>query len=100
MNRIKLKDDIFIEGFDSEFEAISTGGSMWFGKNMELLIYGGETDDIPNEIMEQITTYYDGCYINFMGFLDDAWGCDTPLKSIKSACPNEYCIIYKEICLV
>lgn len=106
MERVNLKDDIFIDGFDSELSAVSTGASMWFGKNMELLLYAGRTSEIPEELAEEyacriientigadLPLEFKGNWYNHIDYCNH---CKTAKQSIQSACPEEYCIIYKE----
>ena len=100
MERVNLKDNIFIDGFDSELSAVSTGGSMWFGKNMELLLYAGKTSEIPEDVAEECAEW-DYVYMDIVRWtnyktLSHDDNLNTAKQSIQSACQEEYCIIYKE----
>lgn len=102
MDKIKLKENIWIEGFDSDLSAVSTGSSMWFGKSMEDLIYAGKTSEVPIDVAnESVIAYYLGS--NFAGDYDNSeFGVEgnrkmfsTSKEAIQSVCPYEYCLIYK-----
>ena len=99
MERVNLKDDIFIDGFDSELSAVSTGASMWFGVNMELLLYAGKISEIPEELAKECVKNWrcDGLYNNYKIVPQyEEYLFKTAKESIQSACQEEYCIIYKE----
>ena len=102
MDKIRLKDNIWIEGFDSELSATSTGSSMWFGKGFENLIYAGKSKDIPIDTAnESVLAYYLGS--NFSGDYEHSeFGIEgnkkmfaTSMDAILSVCEDEYCLIYK-----
>lgn len=102
MDKVILKENIWIEGFVSELSAVSTGSSMWFGKGMEDLIYAGKTKDIPTDVAnESVHAYYLGS--NFVGDYEHCeFGIEnvkkmfhTSKEAIESVCNDEFCLIYK-----
>lgn len=82
---INLKDNIWIEGFDSKRKFITSLSKGDYIDNP--IIYKGKTSEIPKEIAKEYFDYgYDDLEIHF-----------TSLKeAIQSTCSKEYCIIYRK----
>lgn len=108
--KVNLKDNIWIEGFDTEklctnefwhiIESNELSVKYGSGKRMNIL-YKGKTQEIPEETAKECVEYFiqrckyknynpdrliDG--IKLMGF-------NYAQQSILSACDKSYCIIYK-----
>lgn len=92
---MKLKDNIYGRsyvthvGMDMDYDRL-------FHDGVEIL-YCGNIDYIEETTAQDFVPYIksQGVYQNYQGFLDDAWNCDTAIKSLKSALPFQYCLIYK-----
>ena len=93
--KTQLKDSIWIEGFDTMqsidycelLDAMSLCG-------IKSYIYKGKTSDIPEELAKEcvhVGVLTDNCKDYQSGFNIF----ETAKESIKSACSQEYCIIYK-----
>ena len=96
MSKIELKEGIFIEGSTNlkYFYGLET----WLSNHRGIILYKDRTSEIPEEIAkscvkkssEPITK--EG-YKNY--FKSEPYWYWTAKESIQSACPEEYCIIYK-----
>lgn len=100
--KVNLNDNIWIEGFDNE--------SLMLSNKYRLLsclydiIYYGKTSEIPKKLAKTcvIINIWEGCIDSYKNYnksfipnkADDSTY-STPKASIQSACPQEYCIIYK-----
>lgn len=87
MLKVKLKDNIRIEGFDDLSTNVKRLNA-WADSGIysDNLLYIGKTSKIPINISKEL---FDCGY-------DDLDGYSTSLdESIKSACNHEYCLIYK-----
>lgn len=102
--KIELKEKIFIAGCKSLFELRQS----LFPKNVIIpfdakIIYKGKISEIPEEIVKESVDY--DRYLGFRKYNIPAhikikdwtanWGFTSAKESIQSACPEEYCIIYK-----
>lgn len=97
MNKIELKKDIFIEGFDDI--------DLWNKKLCYLgqiseknikIIYQGKTSEITRDDVEDYIIANKGAYLLFYRNYKDGFPLfRTIQKSIQSACNKDYCIIYK-----
>lgn len=103
MNKIKLKDNIWIEGFDkcilgTQFKlkdgSIPTN-AIYFGKTSEILEELAEECVIINLWEGRIDSYRKYNKENFNIKCCDDNNCNSAKESIQSACNQEYCIIYK-----
>lgn len=108
MNKIELKNKTFIEGFDDI--ALWNQKICYLGqvseKDIELL-YSGKTSEIPEELAKEcvntIPHYFygmrivdtDGNDVLFKNYKINKFVKRSGKRSIQSACPNEFCIIYK-----
>lgn len=108
---INLKDNIWIEGFDSELFMQSNLYSLKCLVYEE--IYSCKTSEIPEEIAKECVIEFglckgyeldDGTILNedvsfgFKNYKEGFGELDfkTAKESIQSACDKEYCIIYKK----
>lgn len=100
MNKIELKPEIFIEGFDKEWEYRQRlYGNKGISNSIELL-YQGRTNKIHEELASQCCKYqnsYEGkpFYKEYGGITWATYPHEKAKESIQSACQNEFCIIYK-----
>jgi len=94
--KIKLKQGIFIEGFD---ESIYLDCASDIGINLYVVIYKGKTSEISEELAK-ICVKYSGNSIKDYTLskephpqvYDNKFNAK---ESIQSACNQKYCIIYK-----
>ena len=98
MNKVCLKQDIFIEGFDSNQRLISN--QYLLANNIKLVLYSGKTSEIPEELARECISFIDnpmdnGRNIPFKNYSHNFLGVTTDKESIQSACSQEFCIIYK-----
>jgi len=100
MSKVNLKDNIWIEGFDDM--ALWNQKLCYLGQMLEnniLIIYEGKTSKIPEELASQCCEYMnlwnDLVFYKQYNLQQDAYNFKTAKESIQSACPEEYCIIYK-----
>jgi hypothetical protein len=115
---INLKNNIWIEGFDTEIELFRfwhRNVHIFNGDDKDLQeIYFGKTSDIPEDIANDVVTYImlsTGIfYLNYRKMVElrkpirqrnrshneIIWEpmCKTAIESIQSACNQEYCIIF------
>ncbi|MCK9575566.1 MAG: hypothetical protein M0R51_06375 [Clostridia bacterium] len=95
MNKIYVKKDIFIEGFDNEWQyRQKLYGKTGISNSVELL-YQGKTSEISEELAIKIAEKGELCEFYWDYNLDDYSKNITAKESIQSACDKEYCIIYK-----
>lgn len=96
--KTQLKDDIWIEGFDTidtrnkRLKIISICDTI-----IDELIYSGKTSEISEELAKECIDWneFDDNIIKYYDYIKDYWPHLTAKESIKSACSQEYCIIYK-----
>lgn len=98
-----LKENIFIEGFDFEYEFRSRLYGTKGISGIVKLIYQGKASEIPEEIAKECAeihqglSYWDGpndiFYVDYNNKLN---GFSKAKNSIQSACPKEYCIIFRK----
>ena len=86
-----LKDNIWIEGFCN----IEKYDEMIV--SLSAILYHGKTSDVPEEIAKECVDWHEfdsdhKLYYNYDG---TNWKY-TAKESIKSACNQEYCIIFKK----
>lgn len=97
MSRIELKPRIFIEGFDEEYQYRQRlYGNTGINNSVELL-YKGRTLEMPKKLAANCVTpplTTEG-YFMYIDYTEKTLGFETVKESIKSACPQKYCIIYK-----
>jgi hypothetical protein len=95
---VNLKDNIWLEEFDTEFSIVSTASCMWFGKNMELLLYSSELKDITEKEAKEFvgTVNNTNIFINYKSVTREIGFYNDPLKSLLSACDSKYCLIFKK----
>ena len=108
MKPLNLRGDIWIEGFDDEEDlAVYWYNHMLWDNYRGLakyeLIYSGKTSEIPEELAKECvksvwfeTDVIGGCYMVYQDYGEDDCWLDEATESIQSACPEEYCIIYKK----
>lgn len=101
MNKVNLKDNIWIEEFCEE-EIKNATLDTWCKEDD--LIWHGKTSKIPEEILEKCVCKivsnnppdkeikFRGKYVNYSDYTKY---CDSLKESIQSACKQIYCIIYK-----
>ena len=91
--KTNLKGDIWIEGFDVEFD-------LKYNRKRRI-IYTGITSEISEDIATQCCKYscnWDGdVYFMDYGLNHETHNFKTAKESILSACDKPYCIIYKAI---
>jgi hypothetical protein len=94
MNKINLKDNIWIEGFDSEL-------NLKYNRRRRI-VYSGKTSEIPEELAKECVqilakTSLGNFYRNYQYDKPQpvAFTKCTAKESIQSACGKKYCIIYK-----
>jgi hypothetical protein len=96
---VNIKDNIWIEGFDTIEEMSNKLSHLIIIDNiMSELIYSGKTSEIPEELAKEcVVSLNNTCiYVNYklstrlVGYFNDV------IKSIQSACDQEYCIIFKK----
>ena len=98
MSKVNLKDNIWIEGFDKlpiiwELpNHILIDSIEWHGKTSEI------PEELAKECIQKILPYTSKLYGKdmFCDYSKKEIGCELALESIQSACPEEYCIIYKK----
>ena len=96
MSRIELKEGIFIEGFNSKRSFILKLSKGYYIDYP--ILYKGKTSEIPEVIAKSCVKKSsrpitkEG-YKNY--FKSEPYWYWTAKESIQSACPEEYCIIYK-----
>ena len=107
-----LKDNIWIEGFDTNYEVYSFKDTICFFGEATPHIYIGKTSEIPEELAKECVIQFGLCkgtqlddgiillgdvYFGFKNYKPGFGVVDfeTPKESIQSACDKEYCIIYK-----
>ena len=106
MSKIELKLGIFIEGFDEEYQYRQRLYGNTGISNSVKLLYQGKTSEIPEEITRSVCELQD--VFNTPEYINQnidryknyevtkyTWYDCTVKESIKSACPQKYCIIYK-----
>lgn len=86
MSKVNLKDNIWIQGFDS---FITLSFALAAGVKP---IYAGKTSEIPEELAKECVLPPVNGYRNYKNLWINV---NTAKESIQSACPEEYCIIYK-----
>lgn len=99
MSKVNLKDNIWIEGFDSEKEVYDITLIVDF----DTCIWAGKTSDIPEEVAKECVKKHPNIYymdydvpshIRIKDWTSN-WTKITAKKSIQSACDKPYCIISK-----
>jgi hypothetical protein len=106
MNKVNLKDSIFIEGFSYE-EICAFSKEDWRNivedVRIDHVIYSGKTSEIPEELVKKLLKECDlGYVVHYPDFKKNLKATkiyhtvNTAKESIKSACSEEYCLIYKE----
>lgn len=75
---VNTKDDIWIEGFESNYLTFNSAILSSLGISQQDIIYRGKTSEIPEEVAIEWNTK------------------ETARESIQSACPEEWCIIYRK----
>ena len=86
MSKVNLKNNIWIEGFGS---FITLSFALAAGVKP---IYAGKTSEIPEELAKECVLPPVNGYRNYKNLWINV---NTAKESIQSACPEEYCIIYK-----
>jgi len=91
MSKVNLKDNIWIEGFDDRHECAC------MAYNGFPLLYEGKTSKIPEELAKECVEWseFDNNVIKYYDYVKEYWPHLTAKEAIQSACPEEYCIIYK-----
>lgn len=100
--KTNLKDNIWIDGFDKMISIINLGATYEQHPQFYEVLYKGKTSEIPEElVMKYIELLTPGCMISLWRNYKydkpqpvDITYCSAK-ESIQSACPQEYCIIYK-----
>ena len=96
--KTQLKDNIFIEGFDSNEELYNFKNNLCIVGEPLPYIWLGKTSEIPEEIAKECVNKV----IDDHGRMDGYENYNSPIilnapkESIQSACNQTYCIIYKE----
>lgn len=97
MNKVELKNKIFIEGFNTSKEMVREQ----IGRNKELefrtTLYEGKTSEISEELAKEcvLVWFFGKEFDSFEDYNNRSNGFNTAKESIQSACQSEYCIIYK-----
>ncbi|MCK9417500.1 hypothetical protein M0Q97_12740 [Candidatus Dojkabacteria bacterium] len=73
--KTKLKENLFIEGFDSDFSIMVWKNCDRNPIHWQNIIYSGETSKISEELANDL---------------------ESDIKSILSACSSKFCVIYYE----
>ena len=95
MTKVNLKDNIWIEGFDTNYEVYSFKDTICFFGEATPHIYIGKTSEIPEELAKECVAKTR--LRNFKNYKTFRF-CGSPFtakESIQSACSDEFCIIYK-----
>ena len=101
--KVELKEGVFIEGSKNSLEYLK----LFINPDEYKLIYLGKTSEIPEELIEPYILINKGAYLLlYRNYRIYELNKDYPVRwfshfktikeSIQSACPEEYCIIYKE----
>lgn len=100
MSKVNLKDDIWIEGFDSiDLANYFLKGVNYTQSKDKYVVYVGKTSEIPEEVAKEcvfeiISTSYP--YRQYcLEFKNRTALFVNAKQSIQSACDKPYCIIYK-----
>jgi hypothetical protein len=72
--KTKLKENLFIEGFDSDFSIMIWKNCDRNPIHWQNIIYSGETSEISEELANDLKS---------------------DVESILSACSSKFCVIYK-----
>lgn len=98
--KINIKDNIWIEGFDTDYEL--DGKLDWFTHNpccdSDDILYFGFTSDISDEFAKKcVCSLFDDSFRDYSknGVGYESFPFETSKQSIQSACDKLYCIIYK-----
>lgn len=99
-----LKDNIWIEGFDSNYDKNMAWNEIGYKiSSFDNIFYSGKTLEIPEEIAKECAEIHQG--LSYWGGPNDIFYVDYNNKlngfskaknSIYSACPQEYCIIFRK----
>jgi hypothetical protein len=105
MSKVNLKNNIWIEGFDTSDECF-TPVAQFHPNKLDNVLYEGKTSEIPEDIsdncVKSINGYgfrnyimpdYNGGSSPFEIYIP--YSCKTTKESIQSACDKEFCVIYK-----
>ena len=99
MSKVNLKENIWIEGFDTEVLCLHNYLSIQ-NKHypIDMCIYSGKTSEIPEELAKECAEIIE---LTDTKYLCVDYNGNSPCflsakQSIQSACQEEYCIIYKE----
>lgn len=94
-----LKDNIWIEGLNSGIEVSVCYDALGY----ENIIYHGKTTEIPEEIAKECVeihqglSYWEGADdLFYVDYNDKTNGFSKAKNSAQSACPQEYCIIFRK----
>lgn len=102
MSKVNLKDNIWIEGFDKlsemQIRLLTLPDSQF-----KAVIYDNKTSEIPEELAKECVNYLQGNHSVLCGYYESGYEdfsqnefrYKTAKESIQSACPEEFCIIYK-----
>lgn len=107
MSKIELKPGIFIEGFDNQMSNNDLDRYNFIYLSESTVLYRGKTSEIPEELAKElvdtiphilfgvkIVDIY-GNAVLFKNYKINKFTKRSGKRSIRSACPFNYCIIYK-----
>ena len=108
MSKVNLKENIWIEGFTNE-ELCEFTSKSWkdFRFSLDEVLYSGKTSEIPEKLAREYVkttpNLYEGMIVLdnhgnnvlFYNYKINDYVKRSGVRSIKSACSEEYCIIYK-----
>lgn len=105
--KTNLREDIYIEGFD-ELVQLNTICDVYF-EDVNAILYRGKTSEVPEELARQLVEFKRNIagsalivpreLLLFKTYAYARSNCQfvfrTAVRSILSACPKNYCVIYK-----
>lgn len=92
MSKVNLKDNIWIEGFNNILSVHDY--ETWYNEDeLYNVLFSGKTSEISEEVAKECV--YIRPYVNTYLRYDKSGHLFSAKESIKSACPEEYCIVYK-----
>ena len=105
MSKVNLKENIWIEGFDSVESQYIRSTDICIDLGNFSILYEGKTSEIPEDVAKECVEIK-GMYPTktlYKDYIDYTKGQHTnsykplyfAIESIQSACPEEFCIIYK-----
>lgn len=101
---VNLKDNIWIQGFDTSDECF-TPVAQFYPDKLDNVLYEGKTSEIPEELVKKCVEKNNS--LGYKNYTKEQQFKEIPIRnlivdyslppieSIQSACNKEYCVIYK-----